>query len=99
MGYRLRRIEFVSDGFEQILNCPGVEAVVAAEARRQAQLQEAKTGEPYEVERMAGATSRVVYVARPDGDEVTGRIPHLTHERWMREVWPRVGGPSWRPHR
>lgn len=92
-----RRISFLSEGFKEILTSPGVEAKVAAEARRQAQAKEAETGSPYQVGRMPGARSRVVYIAKPeDGD---GRVPNLDHETWMREVWPRVGGPSWRPHR
>lgn len=26
------------------------------------------------------------------------RAANLTHEEWMRDVWPRVKGPKWRPH-
>lgn len=95
MGFR--RIQFLSRGFKEILTSPGVEARVAAEARKQARAKEAESGSPYQVERMPGARSRVVYIAKPEDEE--GRVPNLDHETWMREVWPRVGGPSWRPHR
>lgn len=95
---RVRKIEFLSSGFADVLNSPGMESAVAAEARKQAQMQEQKTGEPYAVERMAKATSRVVYIAKPasdDGDEAREKIDH---ETWINDIWPRVGGPKWRPH-
>lgn len=95
-GFRVHKIQFISSGFEGILNSSGVEGVVASTARSQAQIQEQKTKVPYAVSRMAGATSRVVYVAKPENDD--GRVPNLDHETWMNEVWPRVGGPAWRPH-
>lgn len=93
----LKRIEFISSGFAGILNSPGLEAVVAAEARRQAQELEQQAGEPYAVEKMANATSRVVYTARPEGaeDETSRKVDH---ETWINEIWPKVGGPKWRPH-
>ena len=93
---RRMRIEFLSSGFEAILNSPGVDAAVAAEARRQAQSMERDAGEPYDVSRMAGATSRAVYVAKPEGSDAR-RAPALDHETWINEVWPRVGGDKWRP--
>lgn len=92
----VRKIEFLSEGFRDILTGPGVDAAVAAEARRQAARKEAETGEPYRVEKLASASSRAVYVVRPEQDE-EGRVRDLDHETWMREVWPRVGGPKWRP--
>ena len=95
-GFRVHKIQFISSGFEGILNSSGVEGVVASTARSQAQIQEQRTKVPYAVERMAGATSRVVYVAKPENDD--GRVPSLDHETWINEVWPRVGGPAWHPH-
>lgn len=93
----LKKIQFVSSGFAAILNSPGLEAVVAAEARRRAQVLEQQSGEPYAVEKMANATSRVVYTARPEGAEEEARRK-IDHETWMNEIWPKVGGPKWRPH-
>lgn len=90
------RLEFLSSGFRGILTGPGVDAAVAAEARRQAASLEASTGAPYRVEKYAGATSRSVYVAKREGVEPT---PGLTHEQWMNDVWPKVGGARWRPKR
>lgn len=91
----VKRIRFLSEGFRNILTSPEVESIVAAEARRQAARKEAETGEEYEVARLNFATSRVVYTAKPKG----GRRPNLDHETWMNVVWPKVGGPKWRPHR
>lgn len=95
--FALKRISFVSTGFRGVLNSPGLESVVAAEARKSAQAKEREAGEPYAVERMAAATSRVVYVARPEGDDAQAR-EKIDHETWMNDVWPKVGGPKWRPH-
>lgn len=91
-----RRIEFLSSGFRSVLNSSGMEACVQSVARKQAQEKEQETGAAYVVERMANATSRVVYTAKPS-DEDDGRVKGLDHETWMNEVWPRVGGDQWRP--
>lgn len=94
----LKRIDFVSKGFAEILNGPGVDSAVAAEARRQAQSAEQESGEPYTVERMAGATSRAVYIAKPAGSDDEAKRAKIDHETWINEIWPKVGGPKWRPH-
>lgn len=93
----LKKIQFVSSGFAAILNGPGVESVVAAEARRQAQALEQRTGEAYAVGRMPNATSRVVYTAKPEGAEEEAKRK-IDHETWINEIWPKVGGLKWRPH-
>ena len=90
------RFEFLSSGFREILTGPSVDAEVAAAARKQAADLEAKTGVPYRVEKYTGATTRSVYVAKRDGFAPT---PGLTHEQWMSDVWPKVGGAKWRPKR
>lgn len=92
------RIEFLSEGFRDVLLSPGTDAVCAAQARAKAQELEREYGVPYEVERMAGATSRVVYNVKPSRDEESEMVPDLDHETWMEVVHPRVGGPEWRPH-
>lgn len=96
-GSFVKRIRFLSSGFADVLNGPGVDSAVAAEARRQAQERERETGSPYAVERMPGATSRVVYTAHPADEEGESR-GKVDHETWMKEIWPKVGGPKWRPH-
>lgn len=93
----VKRIRFLSKGFQGVLTSPGVEGVVHATAREQAAALEASEKVPYKVRRMAGATSRAVYIAEPEGEEE--RVKDLDHETWVNEVWPMVGGPKWRPHR
>lgn len=96
----LKRIRFLSSGYSGVLNSPGTASKVAAEARRQAQAMEREAGSPYRVQPLARATSRIVYVAKPeDSDEGDGRAKGLDHDTWVNEVWPKVGGPKWRPHR
>lgn len=90
------KFRFISDGFQRVLTSSGVEAKVQAVARKQAQVNEQEYGVPYEVKRMANATSRVVYTVSPS-EETEMRLPNLTHEKWIKEVWPRVGGAQWRP--
>ena len=91
------KFRFLSDGFQRVLTSSGMEAKVQAVARKQAQVNEQEYGVPYEVKRMANATSRVVYTVSPS-EETEMRLPNLTHEKWIEEVWPRVGDPKWRPH-
>lgn len=92
----LKKIRFYSEGFASVLTSPGVDSAVAAAARTKASEMESETGVPYEVERDCGWDGRSAYVAKPEGDSGE-RIEGLTHEQWMNEVWPKVGGPSWRP--
>lgn len=89
-------IKFFEQGFRDILTGPGVDGMVAAAARKKAATLEARTGTPYRVEKATGISSRSVYTARPDIPE--GRVAGLTHEQWINELWPRIGGPKWRPH-
>lgn len=90
------KFRFLSDGFQRVLTSSGVEAMVQSVARSQAQVNEQEYGVPYEVKRMANATSRVVYTVSPS-EETEMRLPNLTHEKWIEEVWPRVGKAKWRP--
>ena len=94
----LKKISFVSKGFAAVLNSSGMDAAVAAQARKQAQLMEQSTGEAYRVERLANASSRVVYTAKPEGEDGSEGRRKIDHETWVKEVWPKVGGPKWRPH-
>lgn len=107
-GIRVRKIKFLSQGFADVLTSSGVDGVVASEARAAAQEQEGKTGVPYEVRKDESWDGRAAYLAKPVNEESpadeTGdekgpaRRSSLTHEEWMRDVWPRVGGAKWRPH-
>ena len=90
------RIRFRDEGFRQILRGSGVASVVAAEARKQAAALESESGRPYTIKQSMTPT-RVRYLAVPDGE--TPRVEGLDHETWMAELWPRVGGPKWRPKR
>lgn len=107
-GIRVRKVKFLSQGFADVLTSSGVDGIVASEARAAAQEQEGKTGVPYEVRKDRTWDGRAAYLAKPvdeespageTGDEKkSARRSSLTHEEWMRDVWPRVGGPKWRPH-
>lgn len=90
------RIEFLSDGFRDVLFAPGLDSMLAAQARQQAQALEREAGVPYDVERKNFA-SRPVYLVRPEDGSGSER-ERIDHETWINEVWPRVGGPKWRPH-
>ena len=91
-----------------MLTSSGVDGIVASEARAAAQEQEGKTGVPYEVREDRSWDGRAAYLAKPvDEEKPSGgsdeegkpaRRSSLTHEEWMRDVWPRVGGAKWRPH-
>lgn len=95
MDFRVKRTRSVPAGCISLLTCAGIDGVVAAEARKQAAKKEKWRRTPYVVEKTS-STGRAVYVAHPEGE---GRVPNLDHETWVNEVWPRVGGPKWRPHR
>lgn len=107
-GVRVRKLQFLSQGFADVLNSSGVDGIVASEARAAAQEQEGKTGVAYEVRKDESWDGRAAYLAKPVDDESPSsssddegrpaRRSSLTHEEWMRDVWPRVGGPKWRPH-
>ena len=88
------RIKFHTRGFRQLLQDPGMWGVCQAEARKQAARLESESGTPYSVEKRFGWDGRAGYMARTEGD--AGRVEGLTHEQWMEEVWPRVGGPKYR---
>jgi hypothetical protein len=96
MKVRVIKVQHLTSGYAGILKSPGVEAEVQATARREAQKYERQTKTPYTVEKLARATSRPVYVAKPERIHPTG---YLTHEKWIEVVWPMVGGPKWRPNR
>lgn len=95
---RRMRIEFLSEGFRDIMLSSGVDAEVASVARSQAQIKERETGVPYAVEKDRGWDGRVAYMAKPADGSKYLRTPNLDHETWMEVVWPKVGGAKWRPH-
>lgn len=107
-GIRVRKVKFLSQGFADVLTSSGVDGVVASEARSAAQEQEGRTGVPYEVRKDRSWDGRAAYLAKPvdeekpsgepDDEKKPARRSSLTHEEWMRDVWPRVGGAKWRPH-
>lgn len=88
------RIEFVSEGFRAVLKSPGVSALCASIAQRRAAEKEAETHMAWKVKKGPDSYSRAFYIVKPDTDERR----KLTHEEWVNEVWPVVGGPKWRPH-
>lgn len=89
------KIRFYSEGFRAILKGPGLSGVCHSTARQKAAELEQRNRIPYEVEDVSDG-NRTKYLARP---QKGARVPALTHEQWMKEVWPRVGGAKWRPHR
>ena len=105
---RVTKVKFLSQGFADVLTSSGVDGIVASEARAAAQEQEGKAGIPYEVRKDRSWDGRAAYLAKPvdeekpsgesDDERKPARRSSLTHEEWMRDVWPRVGGPKWRPH-
>ena len=105
---RVKKIKFVSKGFADVLTSSGDDGAVASAARSAAQEQEGATGVAYEVRKDESWDGRAAYLAKPvdeespsgvsDGEGKPARRSSLTHEEWMRDVWPRVGGPKWRPH-
>lgn len=107
-GIKVKKLKFLSQGFADVLKSSGVDGVVASEARAAAQEQEGRTGVPYEVRKDSSWDGRAAYLAKPVDEEKPSGESHdekrparrssLTHEEWMRDVWPRVGGPKWRPH-
>ena len=107
-GIRVKKLQFLSQGFADVLTSSGVDGIVASEARSSAQEQEGRTGVPYEVRKDRSWDGRAAYLAKPvdeespsgesDDEKRPARRSSLTHEEWMRDVWPRVGGPKWRPH-
>lgn len=107
-GIRVKRLQFLSQGFADVLTSSGVDGIVASEARAAAQEQEGRTGVAYEVREDRSWDGRAAYLAKPvdeekpsgesDDEKRPARRSSLTHEEWMRDVWPRVGGPKWRPH-
>ena len=107
-GIRVKKLKFLSQGFADVLTSSGVDGIVASEDRVAAQEQEGRTGVAYEVREDRSWDGRAAYLAKPvdeerpageTGDEKKpARRSSLTHEEWMRDVWPRVGGPKWRPH-
>lgn len=88
------RIKFHSDGFRELLQDPGMWGAAHAAAREEAARLESETGVPYTVEKSAGWDGRAGYDARPEQSHE--RVEGLTHEQWMEEIWPRVGGPKYR---
>lgn len=88
-----KRIRFLDSGFRALINDRAINAMCHAEARRRASELESREGVEYRVQYKG--IGRPSYLVRPA--DYT-RMPALTHEQWMDELWPKVGGPIWRPH-
>lgn len=96
------RIEFVSEGFMGVLSDPGTVSLLnSLGAKRRAEF-EAAEGIPYEVRQSAAWDGRprvIVSAVRPLPKAEFERTPDLTHERWVNDIWPKVGGPKYRRSR
>ena len=68
-GIRLRKLQFLSQGFADVLNSSGVDGIVASEARAAAQEQEGRTGVTYEVRKDSSWDGRAAYLAKPVDEE------------------------------
>lgn len=92
------RIEFVSEGFMGVLQSPGVGALLNSVAARSKARCEAAEGIPYAVTQSTAwdGRPRVLVRARKPLPRLE-RTEGLTHEQWMAQVWPKVGGPKYRP--
>ena len=88
------RIKFNSPGFREILFSPGVDSLCHSVAVKRKASLEAKYKVPYKIAQVG--RTRSVYSLRPE-KEKRERRKNLTHEQWMKEVWPEVGGDVWRP--
>ena len=95
------RIEFISDGFVGVLNDPGTVSLLNSVAAKKRAECEARYQRKYRTRQTTAWDGRPrVIVSMAPGQLAAGeRVPHLTHEQWMSEVWPKVGGASWRPKR
>lgn len=93
MAETMMRVEFRTEGFQAVLTSAGVDSLLHSLAVRHAAEMERAEGRPYTVS--AVGRTRSVYSVRPDAGPPRRK---LTHEEWMGEVWPRVGGAAWRPH-
>lgn len=95
---RKTRIEFVSEGFMGVLKDPGTVSLLNSLAAKRRAEYEAGEGIPYEARQSTAWDGRprvIVSAAKPlPGVE---RTPNLTHERWVNDIWPKVGGPKYRP--
>ncbi len=90
------RVEFFSPGFAGVLCDPGVVAQLNSVAAKRKAQYESQTGEAYRTRQSAAWDGRPrVIVSAATGK--AGRVSNLTHEQWMSELWPKVGGSSWRP--
>lgn len=96
----LRRVQHYSIGYSALLNSAGVDAEIAAAARREAAKKESETGEAYElVPSRTRWSPRPMYTVRPEGEKEAKPKSGLDHETWIDVVWPKVGGAKWRPNR
>lgn len=92
------RIEFVPEGFMGVLKSPGVGALLDSVAARSKSMCESSEGIPYEVTHSTAWDGRPRLLVRARKPlPKPERVQHLTHEQWMSQVWPKVGGPSYRP--
>lgn len=94
------RIEFVSEGFMGVLKSEGVAALLNSVAAKSKARCEDVEGIPYEVRQSSAwdGRPRVLVRARKPLPRPE-RVRNLTHERWMSDIWPKVGGPPYRRNR
>lgn len=89
------QIRFFDDGIQGILKSPGASSICHSLAIKKAAELSAKNGVEYEVV-ADPLPSRVRY--RAQRPMPIPRERNLTHEQWMADLWPRVGGAPWRPN-
>lgn len=92
------RIEFVSEGFMDVLKSDGVGALLDSVAAKSKARCEAAEGIPYDVTHSTAWDGRPrLFVRARKPLPKLPRAERMTHEQWMTQVWPKVGGPSYRP--
>lgn len=93
------RIEFITDGFAGVLRDPGTVSLLNSVAAKKRAECEARYQRKYRARQTTAwdGRPRIIVSMAPGQTERSERVPNLTHEQWMKEVWPKVGGASWRP--
>lgn len=98
MGGGVTRIEFVDAGFQGVLRDPGVVSFLNSVAMSSKARCEAIEGVPYRVTLSGAWDGRPRMLVRAERQSPRyERVRHMTHEQWMSQVWPKVGGLSYRP--
>ncbi len=89
------RIEFLTAGFAGVLADAGTVSLLNSVAARKRSELEQRYGGTYQTKQSTAwdGRPRVIVSKKPTYERVSG----LTHEQWMSEIWPKVGGAKWRP--